>query len=374
MESGETWRGGPRPELRALTGLRGVAAAVVAIAHFRPPLPYSAELFFMWENAAVDLFFCLSGFTLSYVYRREDFQFSSYLLARIARIYPLYFITLILVGGAYIWPTVVNPTTYPAAMAISDSLRQVLLLNSWPAIGSGVHWNFPAWSISVEWLCYLLLFPVLLLKKPPRSENFKLICFIGLSAVSYALFMNYFDERIINAEIYAAKSQWSYLVNVIRGVVGFTAGWIAFSSFEEKDDLYRLCTRFSTEIWLGFLTVLVLWYVVGVPSQMLVFLFPFVVLAATDPTSTMSRVLGSGTLHFLGVISYSIYLTHFIIVIGFIVAFSAPDTWSMSTYALLVGTTFVISTGTYFVIERPARNAIRGIRRRRFEKQLQVPR
>src|SRR3954454_4755223 len=78
-----------RPELRALTGLRGVAATIVALAHFQQAFPNDDGIL-MWHNA-VDLFFCLSGFTLSYVYSRGEFRFASYLTARIARIYPLYF-------------------------------------------------------------------------------------------------------------------------------------------------------------------------------------------------------------------------------------------------------------------------------------------
>ncbi|WGS22322.1 MULTISPECIES: hypothetical protein [unclassified Bradyrhizobium] len=71
--------------------------------------------------------------------------------------------------------------------------------------------------------------------------------------------------------------------------------------------------------------------------QALVFLFPFVVLAATDQASATSRLLGSQGLHFLGVISYSIYMTHLILFVGFLAAFGSPDTWSMSIYASWLG-------------------------------------
>src|SRR5690349_13702809 len=84
-----------RPELRALTGLRGVAAATIAVAHLNLLFPDNSGM--MWHNA-VDLFFCLSGFTLSYVYSRETFRLLNYLTARIARIYPLYVFTLIIAG------------------------------------------------------------------------------------------------------------------------------------------------------------------------------------------------------------------------------------------------------------------------------------
>jgi len=89
MESGETWSSGPPPELRALKGLRGVAGTTIGLAQLQRLLSVGPSTFFMWRPS-VDLFFCPSGFTLSPVYRRNEFQFSRDLITRIARICPLY--------------------------------------------------------------------------------------------------------------------------------------------------------------------------------------------------------------------------------------------------------------------------------------------
>lgn len=348
-----------RPELRALTGLRGVAATTVALAHFRQAFPNDDGIL-MWHNA-VDLFFCLSGFTLSYVYSRGQFRFSSYLTARIARIYPLYFFTLVIAAAAWVLPGMVNPTTYPARSASADFLLQLLMLNCWPIIGSGVHWNPAAWSISIEWFCYVLLFPLLLFQRTPRSAPIRLSCMIVLPAVSYYLFVNYFDPSLFNPELHIAKSQLSYWVNLCRGIFGFTAGWIVFASYEERDGIHAFCTKFSTLIWSGIVLTLFLRYRGLVNQEALVFFFPFAVLAATNPNSVTSRLLGSKLLHFLGVISYSIYMVHIVVIVLFAGAFHAIDTWQMTFFAL--ATVLFVSIGSYFGIEVPARNAIRGIRR-----------
>jgi peptidoglycan/LPS O-acetylase OafA/YrhL len=229
-----------RPELKALTGLRGVAATIIALAHLQLLFPNNNGM--MWHNA-VDLFFCLSGFTLSYVYSGETFQFSSYLTARIARIYPLYFFTLIIAGAGWVIPKVVNPTTYPAGSASTDFLIQIFMLNDWPVIGTGVHWNPVAWSISIEWFCYIALLPLLLFLKAPSSTLVRLLCMIVLSAASYCLFVNYFDANLFTAEIYVPRSQLSYWVNLFRGVFGFTVGWIIFASFQKRD----CSTRFAQD-------------------------------------------------------------------------------------------------------------------------------
>jgi peptidoglycan/LPS O-acetylase OafA/YrhL len=86
---------------------------------------------------------------------------------------------------------------------------------------------------------------------------------------------------------------------------------------------------------------------------------------STDPTSVTSRLLGSRPLHFLGVISYTIYMTHLVILNVFTFSFGTPDKWPLSTYVLLAATTCVVFVGTYFGLEVPARSAIRNLQRRR---------
>ena len=146
-------------ELRALTGLRGVAALTVALAHYQLPAFGAANRLFFWHNPAVDLFFCLSGFTLALVYVRKPIGrlgLWNYAVARLARIYPLYIASLL----AMMLVRLPIGYAYGSAAGARDLVMQVLMFNSWP-FGTGVHWNIPAWSVSVEWFCYLLIFPLL---------------------------------------------------------------------------------------------------------------------------------------------------------------------------------------------------------------------
>lgn len=93
----------------ALTGVRAIAALMVYVHHFNP---FSESLAggFLHDivhemHTGVTLFFVLSGFLISYRYMdTPNLHIRSYLINRIARIYPLYFIltTLIFIGGAII--------------------------------------------------------------------------------------------------------------------------------------------------------------------------------------------------------------------------------------------------------------------------------
>jgi peptidoglycan/LPS O-acetylase OafA/YrhL len=116
-------------------------------------------------------------------------------------------------------------------------------------------------------------------------------------------------------------------------------------------------------IWCGIALFVLLAYCRLANAHALIVAYPFVVLAATDPTSMTSRLLGSKPLHFLGVISYSIYMTHFVVFLGAMNLFGTPATWPLAVYVMLAPATAAVSVGTYSAIEMPARNALRGIQR-----------
>src|SRR5579863_596949 len=94
-----------RPPLQALTGVRFLAAFYVVLFHSLPWLrnkyqvPETLQIFLGNGYLAVSLFFILSGFILAYTYEgqiegsRNLFRFWQ---ARFARIYPVYFLSLLL--------------------------------------------------------------------------------------------------------------------------------------------------------------------------------------------------------------------------------------------------------------------------------------
>lgn len=137
-----------------LTSLRFFAAMGVVLSHsgayrlqasgqFRPLANLLAN---GWIG--VTFFFVLSGFILQKVYggRLEDAPAKRrYAWARAARIYPVYLLALL-------------ATALFVADASWRSLPQFLMLQHWiPSRGLPLdNWNFPAWTLSVELLFYLV--------------------------------------------------------------------------------------------------------------------------------------------------------------------------------------------------------------------------
>lgn len=160
-------RAGTR-HLNALTGLRFLAAFYVVIFHFGK---YHLSGGPTWlTNIArsgfisVGLFFVLSGFVLTYTYvgaapvARIDKR--KFWVARLARIYPVYFASLLLaLPYTFTWFERNNSLIGAVGKLGAAFAIDLTLLQGW-APQTAMVINYPSWSISVESLFYLV-FPFL---------------------------------------------------------------------------------------------------------------------------------------------------------------------------------------------------------------------
>lgn len=351
-----------KTEIRSLTGLRGVAALTVALAHFRISLPYDLQTFVMWHNAAVDLFFILSGFTLCYVYRPDAkiLPTGRYFVARVARIYPLYLLSILAVWVVYT-NIVAGIEGYSGERLWRDVVAQILGVNAWPILGDGVHWNSPAWSVSVELFCYVAIFPLLFRVPIIRNSWLDAIGCAVLMSASYFAFVGFFDERLLDIVAHEPKSYFSYLVNPARGVLGFLAGWLLYGAFVQQNLLWRFCGKSADAVFLVFFAGLAGNYFDMWDMQAILIVMPFMVLGTAGEQGVVNRLLSTKVFHFLGEISYSIYLTHIILYCWFLLNVGPPEDWSVNTYLALITSLFVISSLSFYGLERPARGIIRKI-------------
>ncbi len=165
-------------EIKALTGLRIVAALWVVLFHFRPLLweasPRLKDDLEPLLNAGaqgVDLFFILSGFVLTWNYLdRMGPSFATratlhFLWLRLSRVWPVYLVTMHIAALWIIFTLHVGNVPSPDADKLTaiSYVRQVFLVQLWfEPFFDGTSFDGPAWSISAEWLAYLL-FGVLVL-------------------------------------------------------------------------------------------------------------------------------------------------------------------------------------------------------------------
>src|SRR6516164_1868697 len=159
-------------QLQSLTPLRGIAALWVVLYHYAvlyPPSLHLQHYTDMLEKGylAVDLFFMLSGFVLAHVYWNAfaadvDERYRKFLFARIARLYPLHLFVLSLFVATEIADRAVHYAEtgelelvpLEGAQSFTALVANLFMLQGLKA--SQLSWNYPAWSISVEFMAYLV--------------------------------------------------------------------------------------------------------------------------------------------------------------------------------------------------------------------------
>jgi len=85
--------------------------------------------------------------------------------------------------------------------------------------------------------------------------------------------------------------------------------------------------------------------------------FAALILALSLEDRTPARLLRSGPLHWLGEISYSTYLSHFLLFIVFKMLFVGPDlTVGLGKLALFLMIVLAASAALYRLVEKPAQH------------------
>lgn len=151
----------------SLTGLRFFAALHVVVFHFGGEwfggAPAWLRAIYTSGYCSVGLFFLLSGFVLAYNYLGPGGQLTTearnFWSARLARIYPVYLLALVLMAPKIIPGSVaVNSGLMATVKLLVGGLSSLLLVQAWLPPAS-LYWNPQGWSVAVEAFFYAV-FPL----------------------------------------------------------------------------------------------------------------------------------------------------------------------------------------------------------------------
>ncbi|HEX8482295.1 MAG TPA: acyltransferase [Allosphingosinicella sp.] len=356
----------PRCDLPALTGIRGLAAWFVVLYHTRlglaPHLPEGADYALSKGYLAVDLFFMLSGFVLWLNYsdrlRRDGMKaVPKYLARRVARVWPLH---LFILGLTVAYASVVaaagelNVVHYPW----EELPLHVLLVHNWGFTG-GLTWNDPSWSISGEAGAYLL-FPIIVLGLDwRRIAPVWSVAALLLLALLLAAVMGWNGAAVLDRDIPR--------FGLLRAVTEFTMGTVVCALWQ------RWCGRRGAAAGLAAALVagaLLLGLAAGAPETLVVpLLLAGLLLALALTAESPGNPLAARPLRYLGEISYSTYLVHFLLYILFKIAFvEDPANVPPELVAFFLLLTFLASVALYHGVERPAQRALNRLFDRRLSR------
>ena len=307
--AGTDTHGAPQPvakpgEIKALTGLRGIAALYVVIFHANGHylFPQTFRPFIRHGYMAVDLFFILSGFVMAMTYASmfsDGFSirnFKQFLLLRLARIYPLFalmtLLTAVLIGT--VMTKVSTVPDLPKALFFNFTLVHV-----WGLSNSIVP---PSWSISTEWLAYLL-FPFGIwgaLKVPRRWSVLGLVVSFGILAV-IAYGPQWIAKQPLAYRHGPLDIASSYAIGTsLRCLASFFIGLVAYR--------FRASIPSRAALPLFAMTLILLCFKGS--DLWLVGIFAVLIMALSHDEGLVARWLRTPWIYWLGLVSYALYLIH----------------------------------------------------------------
>lgn len=338
-------------EIQSHTALRGIAALLVVLYHYRAILPpkynpdtYSAFLLkgYLW----VDCFFMLSGFILCYVYGdrpgRSMSGATKFLRARFARIYPLHFATLI--GMAVLLTVVPLFSIIHFDPDWSTFLLNLLVVHAWGFL-SAYDWNYPSWSISVEFAAYLA-FPLLCIA---MRRAFLATVALMLLGILVSLWLGHY--------------QWERLA-LIHGIPMFCAGMLIF----QLPKIERVAT-----LQIVSLLILIAALHFGWHDAVAELCFAALVYSTQSDHGLLGAISRSRPLLALGAWSYSIYMLHIPVYTAYWIV-AAIRLGPVLDLIAMLALTLVAGAISYRYFEGPCRDWITGkLRSRRPALQANAP-
>jgi peptidoglycan/LPS O-acetylase OafA/YrhL len=359
----------PKGQLPSLTPLRGLAAFWVVIYH------YSVQCFPNLDAVhythliskgylAVDMFFMLSGFVMTHVYYRAfstsesvKLNYRNFMVARVARLYPLHvFILLLFVATAVtaqLMTGAVAGIPLRGPESVTALIANIFMLQGLDA--GKLSWNYPAWSISVEFMAYLA-FPLALslVWRASKAAKFALALFL-FAALAWLAFLKTGDF-----------DQWDGPITLLRCLPEFLLGTLLYFVVAGIRESW-----FNRDLAaFGVVAATIFCLHLGAPDFLIVMLFAGLIPIAVINTGNFTRLANIAPLIWLGEVSYSLYLIHgFVrfVAVKLLGGFGIQNNAELSSASsiilmlLMICVCFFAATATYSTVEVTWRRYIRSL-------------
>ena len=308
---------------------------------------------FLWRflslgYVSVSFFFMLSGFILAKVYfaSGRPMRVGKFFISRLARIYPLYLVALLLDLPHYLWisHSVLRATWTHIAVAIALT---ALLAQAWFPRFGGL--NDPSWSLSAEAFFYAL-FP-LLGGMLWRLRN-RAVAVCGFALFFAGLLLVRFAGSTVEQAINPALHLFVFLLGVLLA---------KFLHWLEEEESRRAALSKAAPFLFGvpFLVFLAIpAYKLPVPGPLLQHgvlapLFAAAILALSSGNRLVERLFAHPWLVLLGEASYALYLIH--VPLGFLVRKVVHVQGMNVGFFLYLGLSVMLSVLSFLYLEKPAR-------------------
>lgn len=329
-------------EIKSLTGLRGIVALWVTFFHFFNSNDFWAQSIVTKGYVAVDIFFVLSAFLLSLSYS-EKFQILTFenvkifYMKRINRIYPVYFVSVILI-------VIFTNILLSKKTTGSEFLINIFLIQCF--FSSDYLLNVVYWSLSTEWISYLL-FPFALFAILRYKINGWVLVIMSLSLRYALLYIPYIN--IGHDPIYISHKYLDIISGInslIRTISSYFLG-IGVALLTEWKINKNIFFVYSPVILFFFLLLYTekgVFFIPLLSAIIIKYLY-------SGKLGFIKSFLETKVMYFLGNISYSLYIIHYIVKKKNIIILSSIHFNNF----LMIGISILLSYFSYILIERKIR-------------------
>ena len=304
-----------------------------------------------------DIFFLLSGFLIArsnIAYPVSLKNYKTYMLMRFARIYPLYFATLlffIMIAVAhnqgYITPD--NPDRYD----LNKVLSHILLIQSW-GWSESLIFNYPTWALSSLWLMYII-FPLIFILAN-KSKILLITVAILFLLLGEFVANNFCQDNLTVTTIQKCN------IGILRCVPIFILG-VSLAYLKDVN-----ISKYSSYILLLIVTILLFFTPIfweSIPRVIMIYAFVYCIL--NIDYKGLKNPLSWAKFETLAAYSYAIFLVHPIIATVYI-SYLLPRIFNLeilyaSEYSIIIRLSlfassiilsFFAAVVAYYIIEKPA--------------------
>jgi len=304
---------------RALDGMRGILALVVASFHSFWFSHIANTTFVLNATVWLEFFFVFSGFLLYRLYQNRlsnSDQAKRYLKKRFARIYPIHFFMI----GATLLFAIFRIITHKLGMGVHETgeimpfqpgspenwltLFTNLTMTHSMGFYDSLSFNHPSWSIGAEFFAYIV-FMFTCLFVPIKKWWHIGLTMVGIFVIYYGLYLNKPDMDI--------TYDWGFMRCLAGFYTGIVTCWVYMKIKPFIDSLPDRLFFYGATM-LEIITVMgYVYLVIYMPGKLQFFVAPFafsIVLVLAFDGGLVSRFLSLPLFMFLGRISYSVYMIH----------------------------------------------------------------
>lgn len=283
-------------------------------------------------------------------------QFKRFAIVRFARLYPVHLTFLILFFAIEVLKFIAaqngisSPNTVPfRENSMTAAILQIFLLHGLGFVPNAVlAFNYPSWSISTEYYTYLIFGSLLLLFGAKRLSKVAVLAAVVTLAV----------WELLPASLLSAEA-------MLRCLLGFFVG-CALEKFRSPSR--DASVAFPSAVLI--LIVLFLTFYDSMKPQLIMISLAAVLILAVIKSNPIPW-LEAGPLRNLGLISYSLYMSHALVlwfvnqVLRFVFKFpeasgpkgmfpAIPLQIAIWAYSFTIVTCIVVAALTYYLIEAPS--------------------